>query len=157
VNSADARRVLDKGYQIVHAAADYLYLDCGQGGWVTQEGGGNSWCDPFKSWARMYSFDPYRDVTDEQKRQVLGGQVSLWAEQTDETNLESVMWPRAAAVAEVFWSGAGANGYPRSAMDALPRMHDVRYRMVDRRVRAVPLQPHWCALRRGACNFGASA
>ncbi len=26
VNSADARRVLDKGYQIVHAAADYFYL-----------------------------------------------------------------------------------------------------------------------------------
>lgn len=28
------------------------------------------------------------------------------ASQTDETNLEPVSWPRAAAFAEVFWTGA---------------------------------------------------
>jgi hexosaminidase len=70
VNSADARRVLDKGYKIIHASGDYFYLvsvtfgqvrwrlmyqDCGQGGWIGIEGGSNSWCDPFKSWQRMYS------------------------------------------------------------------------------------------------------
>jgi hexosaminidase len=78
-------------------------------------------------------------------------------------NLESVMWPRAAALAEVFWTGAGDGEYPRSkfimtssdsklmigSVEAYPRMHDVRYRMVDRGVRAEPLQPHWCALRPG--------
>ena len=26
VNAADARRVLDKGYKIVHAASEYFYL-----------------------------------------------------------------------------------------------------------------------------------
>jgi hypothetical protein len=35
------------------------------------------------------------------------------------------------------------------SIEALPRMHDIRYRMVDRGVQAVPLQPHWCALRPG--------
>jgi hexosaminidase len=78
-------------------------------------------------------------------------------------NLESVMWPRAAALAEVFWTGAGDGKYPRSkliltsgditlmigSVEAYPRMHDIRYRMVDRGVRAEPLQPHWCALRPG--------
>jgi hexosaminidase len=72
------------------------------------------------------------------------------------------MWPRAAALAEVFWTGAGDGEYPRSkltvtidvelmagSVDAYPRMHDIRYRMVDRGVRAEPLQPHWCALRPG--------
>ena len=54
-SSKDVPRVLKRGYRIVHAAADYFYLDCGQGGWIGKEGGGNSWCDPFKSWARMYS------------------------------------------------------------------------------------------------------
>lgn len=40
-----------------------------------------------------------------------------WADdQTDETNLESVMWPRAAALAEVFWTGAGEGEYPRSEL-----------------------------------------
>lgn len=62
----------------------------------------------------MIRFDPYDNVDEEQKSQVLGGQASLWSEQTDETNLESVMWPRAAAVAELFWTGAGPEGYPRS-------------------------------------------
>lgn len=73
------------------------------------------------------------------------------------------MWPRAAALAEVFWTGAGDGEYPRSkllpsnrdrrlipgSVDAYPRMHDIRYMMVDRGVRAEPLQPHWCALRPG--------
>lgn len=122
-------------------------------------------------------FDPYKDVADSQRKLVLGGeasvkarltpgQASLWAEQTDETNVESVMWPRAAAVAELWWTGAGKGSYPRSkvdrvpvltlpdAVDALPRMHDTRYRLVDRGVRAVPLQPEWCALRAGVCVRG---
>ncbi|KIR82856.1 hexosaminidase [Cryptococcus gattii E566] len=155
VNSADARKVLDQGYRIVHASADYFYLDCGQGGWIGEEGGGNSWCDPMKSWARMYSFDPFKDVKDEERHLILGGQTSLWTEQTDEMNLEPTLWPRAAALAEVFWSGPGPDGRPRSANKALSRMHDIRYRMVERGVRAAPLQPHWCALRPGACVLGA--
>lgn len=98
-----------------------------------------------------HRFDPYNNVAPEQRKLVLGGQACLWAEQTDETNFDSVMWPRAAAVAELFWTGAGAEGFPRNAQTALPRMHDIRYRLVDRGVRAVPLQPEWCALRPGVC------
>ncbi|WVQ75375.1 hypothetical protein IAR50_004995 [Cryptococcus sp. DSM 104548] len=154
VDSADARKVLDKGFRVVHASADYFYLDCGQGGWIGEEGGSNSWCDPLKSWAKIYSFDPFKDVKNDERHLVLGGQTSLWAEQTDETNLEPTAWPRAAALAEVFWSGPGPDGRPRSAVSALPRMHDARYRMVSRGVRAAPLQPHWCALRPGACVMG---
>ena len=36
---------------------------------------------------------------------MLGGQQLLWAEQSGLENLNSIMWPRAAASAEVFWSG----------------------------------------------------
>ena len=40
--------------------------------------------------------------------------------QTDETNFESVMWPRAAALAELFWTGAEDDGtYPRSEFASL--------------------------------------
>lgn len=124
----------------------------------------------------MLSFDPYACFSDQEsykngKDRVLGGQACLWAEQTDETNLETVVWPRTAALAELFWTGdkVGGANYPRGkfgghpfvisdseslkpedTVEALPRMHDIRYRMVDRGVRAVPLQPHWCALRPGA-------
>ncbi|KAL7421213.1 Glucosamine-6-phosphate isomerase (Glucosamine-6-phosphate deaminase) (GNPDA) (GlcN6P deaminase) [Cryptotrichosporon argae] len=154
VNSRDARAVLDQGYRIVHAAGDYFYLDCGQGGWIVKEGGSDSWCDPYKAWTQMYSFDPYNNVTDAQRKLVLGGQTSLWAEQTDETNFDMVLWPRAAAVAELFWTGAGSGTFPRKSHDAIERMHDMRYRMVDRGVGAVPLQPHWCAINPGVCVLG---
>jgi hexosaminidase len=43
------------GFRMVRADYDYLYLDCGRGGWVGFEGGLNSWCDPFKTWHHAYS------------------------------------------------------------------------------------------------------
>jgi len=36
---------------------------------------------------------------------------------------------------------------------ALPRLHDIAYRFVQRGVKATPLQPQWCALRPGACDI----
>lgn len=102
------------------------------------------------------SYDPYANLTETQASLAVGGQVSLWAEQTDENNVETTIWPRAAALAEVFWTGAAgtANGtFPRSSIEAFPRMHDIRYRIVDSGVRAAPLQPEYCALRPGACNL----
>lgn len=78
------------------------------------------------------------------------GQSLLWTEQSDPSNLDPILWPRAAAVAEVFWTGAS-----RNVTEALPRLHDVRYRMVQRGVRAIALQPLWCALRPYLCDLTA--
>ncbi|KAK4684350.1 hexosaminidase, partial [Tremellales sp. Uapishka_1] len=166
ISQDHAVNITDQGFRIVHASSDYLYLDCGHGEWITDTGGGNSWCDPFKSWATIYSsvslygglcfaqivdltsFDPLTNITANHNL-VLGGQVSLWTEQTDEMNLETMLWPRSSALAELLWTGAGSTGFPRDPVEALPRMHDIRYRMVEKGVRAVPLQPHWCAIRPG--------
>ncbi|ORX38063.1 glycoside hydrolase superfamily [Kockovaella imperatae] len=154
IDSSHNREVANRGFRFVHASSDYFYLDCGQGEWIGENGGGNSWCDPFKTWAHMYSFDPFGNLTEAQESQVLGGQASLWSEQTSSANIEVVMWPRTAAVAELFWSGPGSNGsYPRQSVEAIPRMNDLQARMVDRGVNAEPIQPTWCAIRPGACNF----
>jgi len=64
--------------------------DCGHGEWIGKEGGGLSWCDPFKDWATVYSyvywplgvydaslnsrFNPYANLTDSQYPLVLGGE-----------------------------------------------------------------------------------
>ncbi|EIW67123.1 hypothetical protein TREMEDRAFT_34372 [Tremella mesenterica DSM 1558] len=152
IQASDAQRVVEKGYRVILASADYFYLaiDCGQGSWIAQQGGGNSWCDPFKSWQRIYSFDPSVWVTPDKFDQVLGeGQTSLWTEQTDETNFESTLWPRAAALVEVFWTGGP---YPLDSKVAMERMNDIRYRLVSLGISASPVQPHWCALRPGSCD-----
>jgi hexosaminidase len=51
---------------------------------------------------------------------------------------------------QVFWTGPGGNGDT-----ALPRLHDVAYRFMQRGVKAIPLQPLWCALRPGVCDLTA--
>ncbi|ORY69311.1 glycoside hydrolase family 20 protein [Leucosporidium creatinivorum] len=150
ISSANVRAVADKGHRIIHAASDYFYLDCGAGGWVGKRGGSNSWCDPFKSWQKIYSFDPFASLDELQHSQVLGGEALLWTEQAGPENLDSIAWPRAAAAAEVFWSRS--SGGARNATEALPRLHDWRYRAVNRGVGAVRLQPEWCALRPHACD-----
>ncbi|KIY69292.1 glycoside hydrolase family 20 protein [Cylindrobasidium torrendii FP15055 ss-10] len=150
ISSEDAISVVEQGYKIIHAASDYFYLDCGLGGWVGDNVEGNSWCDPFKTWQKSYSFDPVANMTSEQAELVLGGQHLIWTEQTSPANLDSSVWPRAASSAEVFWSGPGGN-----VTSALPRLHDLAYRFNQRGVAAIALQPIWCALRPYACDLTA--
>ncbi|KAF9266508.1 N-acetylhexosaminidase [Marasmius fiardii PR-910] len=150
ISSADAKAVAQAGFKLIHAASDYFYLDCGGGGWVGANPLGNSWCDPFKTWQKAYSFDPTANLTESESQLVLGGQQLLWTEQAGLQNLDTIVWPRAAASAEVFWSGPGGN-----ISQALPRLHDVAYRLNQRGVNAIHLQPLWCALRPGACDLTA--
>ncbi|KAF8158414.1 N-acetylhexosaminidase [Crassisporium funariophilum] len=154
ISSQNAAAVASKGLRIVHSPSDYFYLDCGGGGWIGSNPGGNSWCDPFKTWQKAYTFDPLASLTPAQGPLVLGGQQLLWTEQSSPQNLDSIIWPRAATSAEVFWTGATLpDGTPRNVVSALPRLHDLSYRLVQRGIGAIALQPQWCALRDGACNL----
>ncbi|KAI9069366.1 glycoside hydrolase family 20 protein [Trametes sanguinea] len=150
ISSENVKAVAEKGFKLIHAASDYFYLDCGGGGWVGSNPNGNSWCDPFKTWQHSYSFNPTANLTAEESELVLGGQHLLWTEQSGPQNLDPIVWPRAASSAELFWSGPGGN-----ISTALPRLHDVAYRMRQRGVNAISLQPEWCALRPGACDLTA--
>lgn len=87
---------------------------------------------------------------------MLGGQSLLWVEQSGPENLDSTVWPRAAASAEVFWTGAKLpDGSAANTKEALPRLHDIRYRMVQRGVDAINLQPRWCAIHPDKCDLTA--
>ncbi|OCH90430.1 N-acetylhexosaminidase [Obba rivulosa] len=153
ISSMDAAAVAAKNFRIVHAPSDYFYLDCGAGEWVGDDPEANSWCDPFKTWQKSYTFDPLANLTEAQTSLVLGGEQLLWTEQSSPANLDPIVWPRAASSAEVFWTGATLpGGEPRNGTEALPRLHDVAFRMAQRGIRAIPLQPLWCALRPGKCN-----
>ncbi|CAG8576455.1 4891_t:CDS:2 [Diversispora eburnea] len=142
------KNVVNKGYKTIVGSAEYWYLDCGHGGWVGNNINGNSWCDPYKTWQKIYSFNPINGLTDDEAKLVIGGEALLWSEQADPNNFEQLLWPRSSAVAEVLWSGPqGLN-----VNEALPRLHDLRFRLVGRGVKAEPLQPLWCVLH-GGCDM----
>jgi hypothetical protein len=60
-----------------------------------------------EDWKEYYSADPLNFTgTAKAKSLVLGGSACLWGEYVDQSNLRSVLWPRALAVAERLWSPA---------------------------------------------------
>jgi hexosaminidase len=57
--------------------------------------------------AHHYAVDPLgvaADLTEEQKRRVLGGEACMWSEFVTPELLDTRVWPRMAAIAERFWS-----------------------------------------------------
>ena len=97
---------------------------------------------------RLSSRSPNSPLTRIAISSLSSGEQALWAEQSGPENLDPIVWPRAAASAEVFWTGPGGD-----LSSALPRLHDVAFRLRQRGVKAIQLQPMWCALRAGKCNL----
>lgn len=102
----------------------------------------------------VYVYDPCTGLTAEQAKLVLGGEVHLWSEQTDAQSLDSTVWPRAGAAAEVLWSGRqDAQGKNRTFPDASPRLAEIRERLVNWGIQANPVMQLWCHQHEGDCEF----
>jgi hexosaminidase len=58
--------------------------------------------------SKHYAVDPMSDgaanLTPEEKQRILGGEACMWSEYVSPENLDSRIWPRAAAIAERLWS-----------------------------------------------------
>ncbi|KAI8582720.1 hypothetical protein K450DRAFT_226596 [Umbelopsis ramanniana AG] len=164
--------IIKLGHDIIHSSSDYFYLDCGGGGWVQNDqryispdqkatpgdtfnygGTGGSWCAPYKTWQRIYSFDMTKGIKKQSGHgQVLGGEVALWSEQSDETVLDAKLWPRSSAAAEIFWSGSyDKSGKRRVLSEVWPRMNDWRFRLLKRGIGAIPIVPQWCLSAGTSC------
>ncbi len=99
------------------------------------------------STARHYVVDPMTgptaNLSDEEKKFILGGEACMWAEYVSPENIDSRVWPRAAAIAERFWSPQEVTDlnsmYTRMAitsrkLDALGLTHNSSYPEMLRRI-----------------------
>ncbi|MFS8012133.1 putative beta-N-acetylhexosaminidase [Helianthus anomalus] len=89
-------------------------------------------------WQEFYMNEPLTNITKpEQQKLVLGGEVCAWGEHIDASDLESTIWPRAAAAAERLWTQ-----YDKLAKDpneATSRISNFRCLLNQRGVAAAPL------------------
>ncbi|KAF9577833.1 hypothetical protein BGW38_006710, partial [Lunasporangiospora selenospora] len=61
-SSQNIKRAVRKGHKVITGSADFWYLDCGYGDWLGNWTMGRSWCDPYKTWQRIYSFNPVQGL-----------------------------------------------------------------------------------------------
>uniref|UniRef100_A0AAY4DFV9 Beta-hexosaminidase n=1 Tax=Denticeps clupeoides TaxID=299321 RepID=A0AAY4DFV9_9TELE len=95
-----------------------------------------------QDWRNSYTVQPQNfSGTEEQKKLVIGGEVCMWGEYVDATNLSPRLWPRACAAAERLWS----DEVQTSSVDqAFPRLTDFRCRLLRRGIQAEPLYVGHC-------------
>lgn len=102
-------------------------------------------CQPTKNWRLMYNHDPLANLSPEAVKNVRGGEVATWTETIDPTSLDTIVWPRAAAAAEVWWSGrSGEDGILRSIYNARPRLDEMRQGMLARGINAALIVAGFC-------------
>ncbi|RDK38517.1 hypothetical protein M752DRAFT_321094 [Aspergillus phoenicis ATCC 13157] len=155
-----------KGYDVIVSSADFMYLDCGMGGFLTNDPrydvmsnpdastpnfnyGGNrgSWCAPYKTWQRIYDYDFTQNLTVTQAQHIVGAEAPLWSKQVDDVTVSSQFWPRAAALAELVWSGnRNENGRKRTTL-VTQRILNFREYLVANGVQAQALVPKYCVQR----------
>jgi len=97
------------------------------------------WVD---TWKAMYGHDPITGVSSHNANLVIGGEAVMFAEQVDETNFDSRVWPRACAVAERLWSPSTIT----DLNDATSRLVEHRCRLARRGIGAGPIAPDFCPL-----------
>ncbi|KAL1957425.1 hypothetical protein VTO42DRAFT_5993 [Malbranchea cinnamomea] len=161
-----------KGYDVIVSSADFFYLDCGQGGYVSNDprynemenpdpdvpnfnylGPGGSWCAPYKTWQRIYNYDFLDGLKEEEQKHILGAVAPLWSEQVDDVTIESKLWPRGGALAELVWSGnVNAKGQKRTT-ELTARILNFREYLVALGIGATALQPEYCLQHPHHCDL----
>ncbi len=120
-------------------------------------------CDPFKTWKDIYD-TPLEQIAP--LPSILGAEATLFGGQFDENNLDSRLWPRAAALAERLWRSESfmksqkniLKFYsfldpPNNSLEVERRMITLRHRMVENTdLRPDRQYPEWCRRNQGRCR-----
>jgi len=94
------------------------------------------------TWIEMYQIDPAANITSNAEL-ILGGEACMWGEQVDQLSIDERIWPRAAAVAEKFWSPVTVT----NITSATSRLNTFRCHSLARRyIPSSPIMPDYCSL-----------
>lgn len=140
-DGSDIESITTAGYRVVASPDGYWYLDKNY------------------KWDVLYYFDPAKNLstTAIQNKMLLGGEVVMFGEMVDDSNVIQKTQPLAATVAERLWSAPTAqpddpieNSIGNCVKDCtnsdlvLERLKTLRCRMVDRGIPAAPIAPSFC-------------
>ncbi|ONK62350.1 uncharacterized protein A4U43_C07F2980 [Asparagus officinalis] len=91
-------------------------------------------------WEGFYDSEPLEGIADSSQQElVLGGEVCMWGETADTSDVLQTIWPRAAAAAERMWSSREATAPGSINSTVLPRLHYFRCLLNHRGVPAAPV------------------
>ncbi|KAL2555808.1 Beta-hexosaminidase 1 [Forsythia ovata] len=95
-------------------------------------------------WSTVYHADPLEGITDaSEQKLVLGGEVCMWGEKADASNVQQTIWPRAAAAAERLWSNKESASSGNTTLTALQRLEYFRCLLTRRGVQAAPVTNYY--------------
>ncbi|OVA18265.1 Glycoside hydrolase family 20 [Macleaya cordata] len=98
-------------------------------------------------WEDFYKSEPLEGINDaSQQKLVLGGEVCMWGETADTSDVQQTIWPRAAAAAERLWSSRDMTSAKNTSSTVLPRLEYFRCLLNRRGVPAAPVK-NWYARR----------
>lgn len=160
------QQLVSRGYDVIISSSSFLYLDCGVGTFFTNDlryvenvtnhnwnyNGRDSWCGPYKTWQRIYSMNVSGSLTETENSHILGYEAPLWSEQVDSNVLTQKLWPRAAALAELSWSGNLNEKGQLRLEDFGQRLLAFREYLVILGHHPTPVAPKYCLQTPGACT-----
>ncbi|EPS44058.1 hypothetical protein H072_1971 [Dactylellina haptotyla CBS 200.50] len=162
LSNESVRKIVEKGHRVIFGNYVNWYLDCGFGQWLDFKGGAfqaqfpvfTDYCSPMKNWKAIYYYDPLDGVPADKQHLVLGGEAHMWSEQVDSEIVDTRIWPRGSAAAEVLWSwNRDSTGAYRAMVGVTPRIAEMRERMVARGIKASLVTQGWCLQNPGDCQL----
>ena len=126
-------KAAQKGFDVIMTPNQYLYFDFVQSPRIEKEPLSiTTQAQRYVSWEKVYSFNPFDQLNEEQSKHIIGVQANVWTEYiSTEDHLEYMIIPRIFALSELQWSPVSTRSEERlrnsMASHQLPIMASLGY------------------------------